>query len=62
VILKDIEIVIVRVKRSQNNPTCLTNVNDLQENQRNQFVWEPLKIFKFGVSQVFMSFEVRFSS
>jgi hypothetical protein len=25
-----------------------TNVNGLQENQRNQFVWEPLKNFKFG--------------
>jgi hypothetical protein len=39
----------VKVKRRQNNPICLRqNVNALQENQRNQFVWEPLKQFKFG--------------
>jgi hypothetical protein len=24
------------------------NVNGLQGNQKTQFVWEPLKIFKFG--------------
>jgi hypothetical protein len=41
--------------------------NGLEEHQRNQFVWEPLKIFKFGGQlsrttnlrcQVFLSFEV----
>jgi hypothetical protein len=49
-----------------------TNVNSLQENQRNHFVWETLKNFKFGglfwrttklKSQVFLSlvsFQVMF--
>jgi hypothetical protein len=61
--------VTVRVKRRQNNPTCLIqiNVNGLQKNQRTHF-WETLKIFKFGgqfgrttnlKSQVFMSLTLR---
>jgi hypothetical protein len=41
---------ILTFKRRHNNSTYVpyTNVNGLQENQRNQFVWEPLKIFKFS--------------
>jgi hypothetical protein len=55
------------LKEGKITQLALYNVNGLQENQRNQFVWEPLKIFKFGGQfsrttslkcQVFLSFEI----
>jgi hypothetical protein len=35
-----------------------TNINGLQQNQRNQCVWEPLKNFKFGGQPKMSSFSV----